>query len=36
MDVKAKIEYLGKQYNQLKELQKHTDSSLHAAKAYRP
>jgi hypothetical protein len=36
MDVKSKIEYLGKQYNQLKELQKHTDSSLHAAKAYRP
>lgn len=36
MDVKSKIEYLGKQYNQLKELQKLTDSSLHAAKAYRP
>jgi hypothetical protein len=36
MDVKAKIEYLGKQYNQLKELQQHTDSSLNAAKAYRP
>ena len=36
MDVKSKIEYLGKQYNQLKGLQKLTDSSLHAAKAYRP
>lgn len=36
MDVKSKIEYLGDQYNQLKELQKITDSSLDAAKAYRP
>jgi hypothetical protein len=36
MDVKSKIVYLGDQYNQLKELQKITDSSLDAAKAYRP
>jgi hypothetical protein len=36
MDVKAKVEYLGKQYAQLKDLQKLTDSTLHAAKAYRP
>ncbi len=36
MDVNTKIEYLGKQYNQLKDLQKLTDSSLHAAKAYLP
>jgi hypothetical protein len=36
MDVKAKVEYLSKQYDQLKELQLHTDSSLHAAKAYIP
>jgi hypothetical protein len=36
MDVQSKIEYLGKQYDQLKELQKITDSSLDAAKAYRP
>jgi cytoplasmic iron level regulating protein YaaA (DUF328/UPF0246 family) len=36
MDVQAKIAYLGKQYDQLRDLQKLTDSSLHAAKAYRP
>ena len=36
MDVKSKVEYLGKQYAQLKDLQKLTDSTLHAAKAYRP
>ena len=36
MDVKSKVEYLGKQYTQLKDLQKLTDSTLHAAKAYRP
>lgn len=36
MEVKSKLEYLGKQYDQLKELQKLTDSTLHAAKAYRP
>ena len=36
MDVKSKIEYLGKQYKDLQDLQKLTDSSLHAAKAYLP
>lgn len=36
MEVKSKIEYLGKQFQQLKELQKLTDSTLNAAKAYRP
>jgi hypothetical protein len=36
MEVKSKIEYLGKQFDQLKELQKLTDSTLNAAKAYRP
>lgn len=36
MDVQTKIAYLGKQYDQLRGLQKLTDSSLHAAKAYRP
>jgi uncharacterized coiled-coil DUF342 family protein len=36
MDIKSKIEYLGKQYKDLQDLQKLTDSSLHAAKAYLP
>jgi hypothetical protein len=36
MEVKSKIEYLGKQFNKLKELQQLTDSTLNAAKAYRP
>ena len=36
MEVKSKIEYLGNQFNKLKELQQLTDSTLNAAKAYRP
>ena len=36
MDVQSKIDYLGKQYAQLKSLQKLTDSSVNAAKAYHP
>jgi hypothetical protein len=36
LDVQSKIQYLGKQYEHLQELQKLTDSTLHAAKAYRP
>ncbi len=36
MDIKTKIDYLGKQYKDLQDLQKLTDSSLHAAKAYLP
>ncbi len=36
MDVKSKVDYLSKQYNELQALQKLTDSSLHAAKTYLP
>ena len=36
MDVKKKMIYLQSQYQQLTELQKLTDSTLHAAQKYRP
>lgn len=36
MDVKTKVIYLKNQYTQLTELQKLTDSTLHAAQKYRP
>lgn len=36
MDVKKKVIYLQSQYQQLTDLQKLTDSTLHAAQKYRP
>jgi hypothetical protein len=36
MEVDAKVIYLKNQYQQLTDLQKLTDSTLHAAKNYRP
>jgi len=36
MDVKKKMIYLQSQYKQLTDLQKLTDSTLHAAQKYRP
>jgi hypothetical protein len=36
MEVDAKVIYLKNQYQQLTDLQKLTDSTLHAAQNYRP